>query len=95
MDEQISIPKFRLRNVVRCNKGSGCQLVGEITIIISRKYIKTEYWSGRARYASDKKHTYVEWTRGQGVGGTRRKNEVYIRSSFPLVPKSPCPQVHF
>ena len=48
MDEQISTPKFRLRNVVRCNKGSGCQLVGEITIIISRKYIKTEYWSERA-----------------------------------------------
>ncbi len=48
MDEQISTPKFHLGNVVRCNKESGCQLVGEIAIIISRKYIKTEYWSGWA-----------------------------------------------
>jgi hypothetical protein len=47
MHEQRSTPKLHLGNVVRCNKQSGCQLVGEIAII-SRKYTKTEYWSGWA-----------------------------------------------
>ncbi len=48
MDEQISIPKFHLENVVRCNEESSYQLLGEIAITISRKYIKTENLLGES-----------------------------------------------
>ena len=47
MNEERSTPKFRLENIVRCNKESSCRLLGEIAITISR-YIKNEYWSGWA-----------------------------------------------
>ena len=46
MSEKISTPKFCLGSVVKCNKESGCQLVGGMAIVIDSKYISNEYWSG-------------------------------------------------